>query len=79
LNGLFEAQNELYGRIPSFASSWLTRECAKETANTFPILEAATNAGRLRAAMLSPKTFRKKRPATITSDLARSALGMAAK
>lgn len=79
LAGLLEAQKRLQGSRPSFASSWLRRECAKLTARTFPRLLRATKAGRARAAAPSPKTFWKNRPATMTSLAARSALGMAAK
>src|SRR4051794_18222993 len=67
------------GSRPSFANSWLRREWAKLTASTLPKLLRATKAGRLRAPALLPKTFRKKRPATITSLFARSDLGIAAK
>src|SRR4051812_10961529 len=79
LNGLLDAQNRLPGNRPSLASSWLKRACAKLTANTLPRLLSATKAGKLRAAAPDPNTLRKKRPATMTSDSARSFFGIAAK
>jgi hypothetical protein len=79
LNGFIDAQNFEYGKSPSLANSWFRRACAKLTASTLPKLLSATNAGKLRAPALLPKTLRKKRPATMTSDFARSDLGIAAK
>ncbi len=79
LNGLLDPHTRLSGNRPSFPSSWFSRACAKLTARTFPRLLSATNAGKLRAPALSPKTFLKNSPATMTSDVAKSALGIAAK
>lgn len=65
--------------MPSFASSWFSLACANATAKTLPKLLRATNAGKLPAPALTPNKFRKNSPATMTSDFARSLLGIVAK
>jgi hypothetical protein len=77
--GLLDAQKPLHGNKPSFASSWFRRTCSKLTASTLPKLIETTNAGRLRAPALLPKTSRKKRLATMTLLFAKSDFGIAAK
>lgn len=79
LKGQSLAQKRDHGRIPSLASSCLTRGMAKDCANTLPSADRAMKSGTTRVTKgLLPQTFSKKRAATTTLESAICSFVMAA-